>query len=53
MATILFEIDSVGRVVNMRPIGNRRVSDSEFIYGPIANRPQINNLPHEITNQVI
>ena len=39
---------NVGQVGNLPPIVNRRVnSNSEILrYGPIDNRPQVNNLPH-------
>ena len=39
---------NVGQVGNLPPIVNRRAnSNSEILrYGPIANRPQVSNLPH-------
>ena len=37
----------MGQVGNLRPIGIRPLNNSEFIYGPITNRPQITNLPHK------
>ncbi len=42
-ATILLDVGQDGI---LRPIGNRPVSNSEFIDGPIANRPQVTNLPY-------
>ena len=34
-------------VGNLRRIDNPPVLDSEIFYGPIANRPQVTNLPHK------
>jgi len=39
----------VGQVGNLRRIGNPPGLDTEFTYGPIANRPQVTNLPHKIS----
>jgi hypothetical protein len=36
----------VGQIGNLRPIGNRPVNNEAFPNGPIANRPQVANLPH-------
>ena len=36
----------VGQDGILRPIGNRPINNSEFINGPITNRPQVNNLSH-------
>jgi len=41
--------DFVGQVGNLRRIGNPPGVDSGIIYGPIANRPQVANLPHKIS----
>jgi hypothetical protein len=40
----------VGQDGILPPIGNRRVSNSEFINGPIINRTQVTNLPHKDAN---
>jgi hypothetical protein len=37
---------SVGQDGILRPIGNRPVAWEGVPYGPITNRPQIDNLPH-------
>jgi len=39
----------VGQVDNLRRIGNPPGLNPEFTYGPIANRPQVTNLPHKIS----
>ena len=36
----------VGQIGNLRPIGNRPVGLDASLDGPIANRPQVTNLPH-------
>jgi hypothetical protein len=41
----MIEIDA-GQVGNLRPIGNRPVSNSEINRRRIANPPQVTNLPH-------
>jgi general secretion pathway protein K len=38
---------NVGQVGNLPPIVNRRVNSEGLRYGPIANRPQVINLPHK------
>jgi hypothetical protein len=35
-----------GRLVICGGLVIRLVLDTEFTYGPIANRPQVTNLPH-------
>jgi len=42
-------VDHVGQVGNLRRIGNPPVTEFGIIYGPIANRPQVTNLPHKIS----
>jgi glycosyltransferase involved in cell wall biosynthesis len=39
-------ISIVGQIVNLRPIGNRPVNHDALPNGPITNRPQVTNLPH-------
>jgi len=41
------EAVSWGRLFNLRKIGNRPVNEFGITYWPIANRPQVTNLPHE------
>jgi len=41
--------DYVGQVGNLRRIGNPPGPVSGIFNGPIANRPQVTNLPHKIT----
>jgi hypothetical protein len=38
---------AVGQDGIPRPIGNRPVGGFGIIYGPIANRPRIDNPPHK------
>jgi hypothetical protein len=41
------EAVSRGSLFNLRPFGNRPVAMDASLNGPIANRPQVNNLPHD------
>jgi hypothetical protein len=42
----------VGQVGNLRPIGNRPVSNSVSNTGRITNPPQVTNLPHTISTNL-
>src|SRR5216684_6823817 len=44
---------NVGQIDNLRPIVNRPVNNEALPNGPIANRPQVSNLPHGSTRRVL
>src|SRR5258708_803826 len=44
---------NVGQIDNLRPIVNRPVNNEALPIGPIANRPQVSNLPHGSTRRVL